>query len=89
MTTKNTLQKSQSTAPATVPEELLHDLRTMIEQAQKNIATAVNMSLTLLNWKIGKRIKNEILQGERAEYGQQIVVSLSRQLTREHSFIKT
>jgi len=83
MTTNNTLQQSRST-PAILSEELLHDIRTMIEQAQKNIAATVNMSLTLLNWKIGKRVKHDILQGERAEYGQQIVVSLSRQLTREY-----
>jgi hypothetical protein len=39
--------------------------------------------MTWLYWKIGQRIRHEILRGERAEYGKQIVVSLSRQLEQE------
>ncbi len=31
-------------------------------------------------WRIGKRIKEEILKGKRADYGEEIVVSLARQL---------
>ncbi len=34
-----------------------------------------------MNWHIGKRINDEILQNKRAEYGKEIVASLSRQLT--------
>src|ERR1019366_804713 len=39
---------------------------------------------TLLYWRIGKRIVNEVLGQERAAYGQQIVVSLIRQLSWTH-----
>ena len=35
-------------------------------------------------WKIGKRINLEVLQNKRAEYGKQIVVSLTRQLTEKY-----
>lgn len=39
--------------------------------------------MTLLCWKIGKRINEEILQGERADYGKPIVATLSQQLVFE------
>ena len=39
---------------------------------------AVNAELTLLYWQVGRRIADEVLQGERAEYGQQIVLELSK-----------
>ena len=44
------------------------------------MAQAVNSTLTLLYWKIGNRINQDILKAERAEYGKKIVVSLARQL---------
>jgi DUF1016 N-terminal domain/Transposase DDE domain group 1 len=40
--------------------------------------------LVLLNWQIGNRIRRDILQEARAEYGDQIVSTLSRQLTTEY-----
>ncbi len=44
----------------------------------------VNAGLTTLYWRIGKRINEEVLQGERAEYGGRIVVTVSRQLVLEY-----
>ncbi len=35
-------------------------------------------------WRVGKRINEEILKGERAGYGEQIVHSLSAQLQQEY-----
>jgi predicted nuclease of restriction endonuclease-like (RecB) superfamily len=68
----------------TAPPALIEDLRQLIAEARRNVATTVNAGLTLLYWRIGKRIINEVLGKERAAYGRQIVVSLSRQLVREH-----
>ena len=39
-----------------------------------------NSALTLTFWHIGNLIKTEILKNERAEYGKQIIVTLSRDL---------
>jgi hypothetical protein len=36
--------------------------------------------LTLLYWQIGQRIRDEVLLGERAEYGEQIISTLAWQL---------
>ncbi len=45
------------------------------------MAQAVNAGLTATYWHIGKRISEDILQNNRAGYGEQIVATLSRQLT--------
>lgn len=63
---------------------LIEDLREMIEKARRSIASTVNAGLTLLYWHIGNRIHTEILKEGRAEYGKEIVVTLSRQLALEY-----
>jgi len=62
---------------------LAADVRSMITQTRSGVAQVVNQGMTLLYWRIGKRIQTEILQHERAEYGEKIVQSLSAQLTTE------
>lgn len=39
--------------------------------------------MTLLYWQVGKRITDEVLKGERADYGQQVLKGLANQLTAE------
>jgi predicted nuclease of restriction endonuclease-like (RecB) superfamily len=63
---------------------LLSDIRRMIEAARAAVAVAVNRRLTDLYWRIGKRINGEILRGERAAYGDEIVSTVSRQLEMEY-----
>jgi hypothetical protein len=63
---------------------LLPDIRRMIDESRTALATAVNVALTMLYSRIGKRINEEILKGERAEYGEEIVSTLSRQLAAEY-----
>jgi hypothetical protein len=62
------------------PRELLLEIRGLIEEARRQTTIAVNMGLTLLYWRIGKRIHFEVLGSERAAYGAQIVATVSRQL---------
>ncbi len=59
---------------------LVQDIAALIEDSKKQLVRAANSSLTLLFWHIGKRINDEILKNERAEYGQQIVLTVSTQL---------
>jgi hypothetical protein len=66
------------------PDKLLIEIRTLIEEARRQTAVAVNIGLTLLYWRIGRRIHREVLGSERAAYGEQIVVTLSRQLVVEY-----
>jgi len=60
---------------------LLTDLRGLIEAARSHVAQTANATLTMLYWHIGQRIGVELLQKERAPYGQEIVSAVSRQLT--------
>jgi hypothetical protein len=66
------------------PDRLLHDVRRLIAESRRQAATAVNAGLTLLYWRIGKRIGAEVLGGRRATYGEEIIASLSRQLEAEY-----
>lgn len=63
---------------------LFSEIRQLIEESRRQVATTVNSSLTQLYWKIGNLINKEILNSDRAEYGKQIVVTLSRQLQVEY-----
>lgn len=63
------------------PDQLFSDVKRLIEESRQYVAQTVNTTLSLLYWKIGKRIGSDLLQNKRAEYGKQIVASLARQLT--------
>jgi predicted nuclease of restriction endonuclease-like (RecB) superfamily len=60
------------------------DIRHLIEEARHTVALTVNAGMTILYWQIGKRINDENLKGERADYGEEIVSTLSRQLIDEY-----
>lgn len=55
----------------------------MIEEAKQNVAVTVNAATTILYWNIGQRVNSEILNNKRAEYGKEVVKSLSQKLTQE------
>jgi hypothetical protein len=63
---------------------LLVDIKTLIEQSKQHVAVAVNATMTMLYWQIGNRIKTDVLQNKRAEYGQEIVKQLSANLTEQY-----
>jgi len=62
---------------------LFQELKGLIAAAKQRAAVAVNAELTLLYWQVGQRIGQEILKGERAAYGQEVIAQLSCQLTAE------
>jgi hypothetical protein len=62
---------------------LVQDILSLIEEARSTVAAKVNAALTMLYWRVGKRINEEILKGDRAEYGEKIVHALSAQLQQE------
>jgi predicted nuclease of restriction endonuclease-like (RecB) superfamily len=59
---------------------LAQDIGRMIEAARTRLAQTANAALTTLYWQIGARIRQNILQERRAEYGAEIVAALGRQL---------
>jgi len=61
-------------------KQLYTDVFRLIEEARLHVAVIANQTLTLLYWKIGERINNDLLEGKRAQYGKQIVSELATQL---------
>ncbi len=62
---------------------LLRDLRELIASTRERVASVVNSALVMLYWNIGRRIQRDILKEKRAEYGQEIVATVSAKLIPE------
>ncbi|CAN2044923.1 DUF1016 domain-containing protein [Candidatus Magnetomoraceae bacterium gMMP-1] len=69
---------SQSTL---IDKSLFTEIKQLVQSAKQRAAVAVNAELTLLYWQVGKRISSEILKGERADYGKEVIANLARDLT--------
>ena len=65
-------------------ERLFGDIAGLIEDAHVRAAAAVNSELVMLYWSVGKRVIDEVLGGERAEYGQDTVKRLAARLTERY-----
>ena len=66
------------------PDELVTDVRALIEAARGRVATSINAELTQLYWHVGYRLNSELLRGQRASYGQQVITTLARQLAADY-----
>jgi len=64
--------------------DLFDQVSALIEQTRAAVATQANAALTLMNWQIGHLIETEVLAERRADYDQEIVATLSRQLTKRY-----
>ena len=64
--------------------DLIGDIHRLIEAARQNVAVTVNAGLIILYWQIGSRIRQDILKEKRADYGEKIISTLSRQLAVEY-----
>ena len=73
-----------SAASLAAPAALLGDIRALIEAARQRAASAVNSELTMLYWRIGQRIHTQVLEGRRADYGEEVVLTLAAQLVKEY-----
>ncbi len=64
--------------------QLYGDVCQIIEDTRTRIATTVNTEVCWMNWHIGKRIKEDVLYNQRAEYGKEVVKNLSVLLTEKY-----
>lgn len=62
-------------------KQLFLDSCSIIEQAQSTAYRSVNETLIKRNWLLGMRIEYEILKERRAEYGERVIKTLSKELT--------
>jgi hypothetical protein len=61
-------------------QPLFSEITTLIEQSRQQVAVTINATMSMLYWQIGKRINDEVLNNERAEYGKHVVQNISNQL---------
>lgn len=64
-------------------EDICADARSIIVSSRSFAQQTVNVALVQRNWLLGKRIAVEELKGGRAEYGKQVVRTLSKRLSNE------
>jgi predicted nuclease of restriction endonuclease-like (RecB) superfamily len=65
-------------------KKLIADIVTLIDTAQDHVAREYNSAQVTLCWMIGKRIDHEILQGDRAVYGQKIMSCVAQELSAKY-----
>ena len=75
---------NHSSQIAPVAEPLVKQLRELIENTRQRVASVVSDETSQLYWNVGNAINTFVLQGKRAEYGKQIVVSVARQFVAEY-----
>jgi len=75
--------KNQNSDPK-VEETLYGDVCLIIDGARNRIATYLNTEVCMTNWYVGKRIKEDVLYNQRAQYGKQILTNLSVRLTEKY-----
>ena len=63
---------------------LLTELRSLIAEARQHVAQTANSTLTMLYWRMGQRIQRDVLAGQRARYGEEILPTLSAKLVSEY-----
>lgn len=73
------------TPPLTLPHthDLLADIRELISTARAGMVRTVNSELTLLYWRIGRRIHVDQMGGRRARYGEVLFKRIARTLSAE------
>jgi len=81
---KKTAKRAVKTDNKAISGNLIGDIRSLIETTRHNVAVTVNAGLTILYWQIGNRICQDILKQKRAEYGKEIVATLSQKLADDY-----
>lgn len=66
------------------PEDLFGELSKIIDESQKQVAIYANSTLVGLYWQVGYRMNEHILQNKRAEYGKEIVSTVSTKLKEKY-----
>lgn len=62
---------------------LFDDVSFVILDAKETLSKIITSNIATVYWQIGGRINKQILKNKRADYGKQLVATLSRQLTAE------
>lgn len=63
---------------------LYHNVSDIIETTKRKVYHVVNSETVLLYWNIGKTIKEDIIKGERAGYGEKLIEELAKELSDQY-----
>ncbi|MBS0464385.1 MAG: DUF1016 family protein [Proteobacteria bacterium] len=63
---------------------LLSELRGLIDAARQHVAQTANATQTMLYWHVGQRIRRDVLKDGRADYGAEILATLSQELAKDY-----
>ena len=74
------MEENVTVLPDQAEEILYSDVCQIIDGTRGRIATFLNTEVCMTNWYIGKRIKEDVLFKQRAEYGKQVIKNLSLRL---------
>jgi predicted nuclease of restriction endonuclease-like (RecB) superfamily len=77
-------QRKRTAVLSPTPAKLLKDIWALIEGARARAASAVNSELSMLYWRVGRRIHTRVLEGKRAEYGEEVLRTLAAQLVKDY-----
>ena len=79
------MSRPKGKAPIKQPDALFDRIVTILEEARGRVVRAVNTGMVTAYWLIGREIVEELQGGEeRAEYGRQVIASLSARLTERY-----
>ncbi len=68
--------------PTKYPQDFIQQIKSIISNAQNNVVRSINSQRVQMYWKIGEKIVVEEQQGkERANYGDFLIKTLSKELT--------
>ncbi len=85
---KNSPSKAKLTkvgeASGILAGSLLDDVLLLIGEARARTAVAINAGHTMLYWQVGRRVAGEMLAGERAAYGERVILELARVLESQY-----
>lgn len=63
---------------------LVREIGALITSARRQVSVTANAALVTLCWQIGRRVRTEVLEGRRAEYGAQVVSAAGKQLAAQY-----
>jgi predicted nuclease of restriction endonuclease-like (RecB) superfamily len=64
-------------------QQLMTDLKELVTKTKSQVAVQINSAMVVLYWEIGQRINEDILGNKRAEYGKEVIIQISQQLSIE------
>lgn len=64
--------------------QLFSRIKQLVDEGRSHIAQTINTTLTITYWNVGKVIKEDVLNNQRAAYGEEVILNLSKQLTQEY-----